>query len=67
MVSDKAENRPNIEEILKSKWMKEIMQLNEKQLSELDNEIKEEFEIREDKVEEKLKQNIEIKEKKVVL
>ena len=67
MVSYKAENRPNIEEILKSEWMEEIMQLNEKQMSELDNEIKKEFELREMVIEERLKQNIEIKEKKVVL
>ena len=47
MVSYEPENRPTIQEILKGEWMEEIMKLNEKEMSELDNEIKEEFEFRE--------------------
>ena len=66
MVSYEPENRPNIEEILNSKWMKDIKKLNEKEISELDNEIKKEFEFRETVMEENLKQNMEIKEKESV-
>ena len=63
MVSFEPENRPNIQEILNSEWMEEIMKLNEEEITELDNDIKEEFEYREMVIEEKLRPNMEIKEK----
>ena len=43
--------------------MEEIMNLNEEQITELDNDINEEFEYREMVIEEKLRSNMEIKEK----
>ena len=43
MVSYKPERRPRIKEILNDPWMKEINDMNEDQLNELNNEIIEEF------------------------
>ena len=43
MVSYNPENRPTIEEIFKSPWLKEITELNEKEFKELENKVFEEF------------------------
>ena len=43
MISFKPEERPTIEEILNDEWMKEIRDLNDQQLKELEKEIREEF------------------------
>ena len=60
MVAYKPNNRPSIDEILKSPWMKEIRDLNDEQLAELENEIKEEFLKREVLVNEGLRQEMEV-------
>jgi len=60
MVAFKPNDRPNIEEILNSPWMKEIRDLNDEQLAELENEIKGEFLKRETSVNEGLRQEMEV-------
>ena len=47
MVAFKPNERPTIEEIFDSDWMKEIKEMSKEQLEELENEIKEQFLIRE--------------------
>ena len=49
MIAYRPEKRPSIEEILKHPWMQEINDMNEDQLTELNNEIIEEFMNLEDK------------------
>ena len=56
MVSFKPSERPTIEQIYNSNWMKEIKEMNDEQLEELENEIREEFLKREIKLNE-AKQN----------
>jgi len=56
MVSFKPSERPTIEQIYNSNWMKEIKEMNDEQLEELENEIREEFLKREIKMNE-AKQN----------
>ena len=51
MVAYNPSERPTIEEILESDWMKELNEMNEEQLEELENEIREEFLKREKLVE----------------
>ena len=60
MVSFKPSQRPTIEEIYNSDWMKEIKEMNEEQLDELKNEIREEFLRREIKMNEIKKNKKEI-------
>ena len=60
MVAFKPNDRPSIEEILASPWMKEIRDLNDEQLSQLENEIKEEFLKREIEVNEAMKQEMQV-------
>ena len=60
MVAYKPNNRPSIDEILKSPWMKEIRDLNDEQLAELENEIKGEFLKRETLVKEGLSKDYSI-------
>jgi len=55
MVSYKPNERPSIEEILNDAWFKEIRDLNEDQLKQLEKEIQEEFLKREPIVNENLK------------
>ena len=43
MLSYFEKKRPEIEEILDGKWMKEIKDLNENQMNDLENEVKSEF------------------------
>jgi len=43
MISFNPEERPTIEEILNDEWMKEIRDLNDEQLKEIEKEIREEF------------------------
>ena len=62
MVAFKPSDRPSIEEILASDWMKEIRDLNEDQLNQLENEIKEEFLKREELVNSAIKQEMEVEE-----
>ena len=60
MVAFKPNDRPSIEEILASPWMKEIRDLNDEQLTQLENEIKEEFLKREIEVNEAMKQEMQV-------
>jgi serine/threonine protein kinase len=55
MVSYRPNERPTIEEILNDDWIKEIRELSEDQLKELEKEILEEFSKRETTVNEHLK------------
>ena len=57
MVSFKPSERPTIEQIYNSNWMKEIKEMKEEQLDELENEIREEFLKREIKLNEVKKNN----------
>ena len=59
MVSFRPQERPTLEEILNSDWMKEIRDLNNEQYQSLENEVREEFLKREDLVNEQLKQKLE--------
>ena len=59
MVSYRPKERPTIEEILNDDWMKEIRDLNEDQLKELEKEILEEFSKRETIVNEELRMKTE--------
>ena len=58
MVAFKPNERPTIEEIFASPWMKEIRDLNEEQLAQLENEIREDFLKRETAVNEVIKQEM---------
>ena len=60
MVAFKPSERPTIDEIFDSPWMKEIRDLNQEQLEQLENEIKENFLKREDEVNEALKQEMNV-------
>ena len=60
MISFKPSDRPSIDEILASPWMKEIRDLNDEQLTQLDNEIKEELLKREIEVNEAIKQEMQV-------
>ena len=51
MVSYNPEERPTIQQILEGDWMKEIREMNNEQLMQLENEIREEFLRRETLVE----------------
>ena len=64
MISFNPDKRPSIDDILNSKWMKEIRDMNDAQLSQLENEIKNEFLQREPLVEKGLKKEMEINKKK---
>ena len=55
MVSFKPQDRPSIEDILNDDWFKEIRDLNIEQLTQLENEIREELLKREQAVQEKIK------------
>ena len=59
MVSFKPDDRPNIQEILNSEWMKEINVMTQEQKDKIDNDIKEEFQKRESIVNELKTQNME--------
>ena len=61
MVSFKPKDRPTIEDIYESEWMKELMVMNDEQLTKLENEVKNEFMIREPLVVEGLKKKKEAK------
>ena len=58
MVAFIPQNRPSIEDILNSEWMKELRELDEEQIKELEKDVKEEFKRREEKIEESKKKNI---------
>ena len=60
MISFKPSDRPSIDEILASPWMKEIRDLNDEQLTQLENEIKEELLKREIEVNEAIKQEMQV-------
>ena len=62
MVSFRPQERPSIEDILNSEWMEEIRDLNNQQISELENQIREEFLKRETLVNEQFKKTMEAKE-----
>ena len=61
MVSFKPKNRPSIDEILNSDWMKEIREMNKEQMEELENAVRNEFLEREYCIKEGLKKNMEKK------
>ena len=58
MVSFKPQDRPSIEDILNDSWFKEIRDLNIEQLTQLENEIREELLKREKIIQENLKEEI---------
>ena len=60
MVSFKPSDRPSIQEILDSEWMKEIREMNQAQLDQLESEIRKEFLSREEEVNNFLKQEMEV-------
>jgi serine/threonine protein kinase len=62
MVSFKPDDRPTIEQILNGDWMKEIREMSNEQLMQLENEIREEFKKREILVNDALKQEMEIEQ-----
>ena len=62
MVSFKPQDRPTIEDILlKDDWMKEIRDLSNEEMANLENKVREEFLGRESKVREGLKKEMEAK------
>ena len=63
MVSYLPQERPSIKDIFNSNWMKEIKDMNDEQLEQLENEIREEFLKREKLVNEGLKKEMELKQK----
>jgi len=58
MVSFKSQDRPSIEDILNDDWFQEIRDLNNEQLTQLENEIREELLKREKTVQEELEKEI---------
>ena len=62
MVSFRPQERPSFEDILNSEWMREIRDLNNQQMSDLENEIRQEFLKREILVNEQFKKTMEAKE-----
>ncbi len=58
MVSFKPQDRPSIEDILNDDWFQEIRDLNNEQLTQLENEIREELLKREQTVQEKIKKKM---------
>ena len=62
MVSFRPQERPSIEDILNSEWMMEIRDLNNQQMTDLENEIRQEFLKREILVNEQFKKTMEAKE-----
>ena len=60
MVSFNPKERPTIEKIFQSNWMKEIREKNEEQLEELENEVREELLKRESLLNDAKKKNKEI-------
>ena len=62
MVSFIPKYRPSIKDILKDPWFKEIRDLNNEQLTQLENEIREELLKREEKIQEELKTEMNIED-----
>jgi serine/threonine protein kinase len=62
MVAFKPDERPSIEQIFNSEWMREIREMNNDELLQLENEIKEEFVKREQMVNSAIKQEMEVDE-----
>ena len=58
MISLDPKDRPSIEDILNDPWFKEIRDLNNEQLTQLDNEIREELLKREEKIQKQLKKEM---------
>ena len=56
MVDPNPDNRPSIDEILNSPWMQEINNLNQEQMNALENQVRNEFQLREQPVQQ-LQQN----------
>ena len=63
MVSFNDKNRPSVDEILNCEQVKEINELNEEQITELENEIKLEFIKRAKTIKEEKQKNIKYEEK----
>ena len=62
MVAFKPDDRPTIEQIFQSDWMKEIREMSNEQLMQLENEIREEFVKRENIVNNSIKQEMEVED-----
>ena len=62
MVAFKPDDRPTIEQIFNSEWMREIREMNNDELLQLENEIREEFIKREEMVNNSTKQEMEVDE-----
>ena len=60
MVSYNPAERPTIEEILNSDWMKEIRDMNQAQIEQLEAKIRNEFLLRENEVNKVMKQEMEV-------
>ena len=64
MLSYSEDERPEIEKILNGNWMKEINDLNESQIKDLENEVREEFKRREEIIKKQKNSTVEIEEEK---
>ena len=60
MVSYNPDDRPTIQDILDGEWMKEIREMNQTELEQLETEIRKEFLIRENEVNKLLKKEMEV-------
>ena len=60
MVSYNPEERPSIQDILNGEWMKEIREMNEQQLTQLESEIRKELLSRENEIDKVLKKEMEV-------
>ena len=59
MISYEPNQRPTIEEILSDPWMQEINDLNDEERNALENEVRNEFEIRQQQIQQ-IQQNQQI-------
>ena len=54
MVDPNPAQRPTIEQILNDAWMQEIINLNDEQMNALENEVRNEFQLREQQIQQGL-------------
>ena len=67
MISFRAIDRPSIQDIYNSEWMKEIRLMNKEQLNKLELEVKEEFSKREKEIIKKKKKKMNVEKQKANL
>ena len=60
MVSFKPNDRPSIDDILNGEWLREVRDMNQQQLEQLESEIRTEFLSREEAINNTLKQEMEV-------